>query len=174
MASWTSTNSANTKFIDDQEVNFEKEIKVLKKFVERPFWTPQTPTWRSDDLLTDWWSTGTWFTSLPSSPPSLWSSSTSMPLGWSTTSERFSQTFWFDTFQRYIQNFSGAVQRLRPGRRCWDNCEVASRDAGTGKTGEKDKIHTLWQLSYAGGTWETGVPRSTSCSSRKGSLLEYP
>ena len=29
MASWSSTNLAITKFIEDQEVDFEKEIKVF-------------------------------------------------------------------------------------------------------------------------------------------------
>ena len=76
---------------------------------------------------------------------------------------------WFPTL-------SGAVQRFRPGRRCWDNCKVASRDAGTGETGEDWSQSTSWLcltiFLVEGGSWEAGVPRSTSCSSRKGSLLD--
>ena len=73
------------------------------------------PTQRSDGLLTGWWSTGTWSTSLPSSPPSPWSSSTSMPLGLSTTSERF-RIFWFE---RCIPKLFRSCTRVQARVKMW-------------------------------------------------------
>ena len=136
-----------------------------------------------------WSSTGTWSTYSPSSPPSSWSSSTSTPLGWSTTSERFP---W--RLQKNPQNFQsppflGAVQRLRAGRRRWDDRKASSGDAWTRATGQNHNskiplrnVHLDSKLeklvedfkssqSSKGCAGKAGTERSPSRSSRKGPLL---
>ena len=125
---------AIAKFIEDQEVEHWYWI-TPPRFSWRPFWTPPMPTLKNADLLTVWSSTGTWSTYSPSSPPSSWSSSTSTPLGWSTTSERFP---WRIQNPQNFQSplFLGAVQRLRPGRRRWDDRTASSGDAWTRATGQ--------------------------------------
>ena len=112
------------------------------RFSWRPFWTPPMPTPKNAGLLTVWSSTGTWSTYSPSSPPSSWSSSTSTPLGWSTTSERFP---WRIQNPQNFQSppFLGAVQRLRPGRRRWDDRKASSGDAWTRATGQNHNSQIL-------------------------------
>ena len=145
-------------------------------FIKRQFWTPQTPTRRSDDLLTVWWSTGTWFTSLPSSPPSPWSSSTSTPLGWSTTSERFWWTFWFASLFR---DTSQTFQELYKGSGQGEDVETIARLRAEMLEQERQvKIDLsphpcLTIFLVEGGSWEAGVPWSTSCPPRKRSLLVF-